>query len=1108
MANRGSYETKIKISGELSNSFGNAVARAERELKGLYQQARRENGGMLAGVDNLNRFADRTFAMVAKAAKASAAGTAGIVTAAAVVGSGYKAQMSAVQSIANASAADMQKLDQLAQEMGRTTQFSAAEAGEGLEYMAMAGWKADQMAEGLPSVLNLAAASGEDLGSVSDIVTDALTAFGLQAEDTAMFADVLAQASSNSNTNVGLMGETFRYVAPVAGALNYSVQDTAVAIGLMANAGIKGSQSGTALRSMLTRLAKPTKEVRAAMDTLGLSLTRGDGSMKSLHEVMSDIRGGFARLSTAEQAGVAASLAGQEAMSGLLAIANAAPDDFDKLTDAIDHSTGAAKRMADIRLDNLAGDVTLLKSAAEGAGIGIFEAFDGIMREIVQGGTGLLGEFTESGFLEAMARDMPSVRREAKEFGKTVKSAMAPLLSAGKWFLKHPDALSGSITGIGSALLTFKAAKGAASAVKILGTLSGMAGAWPVAAAGAMAGGIIGIGTAIQSAKESAARANLAEHFGDITLSMAELDETARHIVGGGRLFGELDTFREASDVTDRFRASMSDALKEIQKSGWELSMGIEFTQDDTESYTAQVDSFIKDAQEYILSSGYELKVAVGIVMGDSEKGKALAEDSEAFYQSLYEELTPMQEALSEVMADITENGLTLDKQKLVDGYLSDISDITSMITQAQDAARLQVIQDKYGGAALTADSFENLQQSVAEYTKEGLTGADEAYQTVLTGLNAKRIAGEKGKAGGITQAEYDAQAAEALSGYYERQAEIIQNGYKAMEETILATYGDEIEPALASLNQAIAEGLPEILEQGTTPELFMQSFDKLIMDAAQSTGMGADARDAVRMLLQGMAPAQEELEQLKRQYEAMGQEIPEAVSEALENMQYMEALTGDKESIWALIGKEAANEEDHALLLAAVQQQTGQIPESAISALEERHGDVQAAAKRMLDAMRTSLEGGFSATVPVSLSLAAVGTYKAGGLPAQPEKHAFGGLMTKPTLSWFAEKTPEMAIPIERTERSLSLWEETGRMLGAYQEDNYKTASERIAEHGAAGENGGSAGSSFSPVYAPNMNFYGNTSREDVEAAGMKTYEQFCEWAERYDYERRRAAF
>ena len=145
MANKGSYETKIKISGELSNSFGNAVAKAERELRGLYQQARRENGGMLAGIDNLNRFADGTFAMIAKAAKASAAGTAGIVTAAAVVGSGYKAQMSAVQSIANASAADMQKLDQLAQEMGRTTQFSAAEAGEGLEYMAMAGWKADQI---------------------------------------------------------------------------------------------------------------------------------------------------------------------------------------------------------------------------------------------------------------------------------------------------------------------------------------------------------------------------------------------------------------------------------------------------------------------------------------------------------------------------------------------------------------------------------------------------------------------------------------------------------------------------------------------------------------------------------------------------------------------------------------------------------------------------------------------------------------------------------------------------------------------------------------------------------------------------------------------------
>ena len=172
------------------------------------------------------------------------------------------------------------------------------------------------MLNGIEGIMNLAAASGEDLATTSDIVTDALTAFGLSAADSTHFADVLAQASSNANTNVGMMGETFKYVAPVAGALGYTAEDTATAIGLMANAGIKSSQAGTSLRSMMSRLTKPTKEVQGAMDALGVSLTNSDGTMKTLNEVMLDLRKGFAGLSEAEAAQMASSLAGQEAMSG------------------------------------------------------------------------------------------------------------------------------------------------------------------------------------------------------------------------------------------------------------------------------------------------------------------------------------------------------------------------------------------------------------------------------------------------------------------------------------------------------------------------------------------------------------------------------------------------------------------------------------------------------------------------------------------------------------------------------------------------------------------------------------------------------------------------
>lgn len=275
----------------------------------------------------------------------------------------FQEQMSTVKSISNASAEDMAKLSQKAKEMGATTAFTAAEAGEAMEYMAMAGWKTGDMLGGIEGIMNLAAASGEELGSVSDIVTDALTAFGLSASDAGHFSDVLAQASSNANTNVSMMGSTFQKVAPVAGALGYSVEDMSLGIGLMANASIKAEVAGTSLKTALANMAKPTKQQAAYMDQYGISLTRSDGTMKSFGEVVDNLRGSLGGLSEQEQIAAATAIFGKESFAGMLAIVNASEQDYNKLTEAVYNCDGAAKRMAETKLDNLNGSITLAKSA-------------------------------------------------------------------------------------------------------------------------------------------------------------------------------------------------------------------------------------------------------------------------------------------------------------------------------------------------------------------------------------------------------------------------------------------------------------------------------------------------------------------------------------------------------------------------------------------------------------------------------------------------------------------------------------------------------------------------------------------------------------------------
>ena len=273
---------------------------------------------------------------------------AGIGAAAVAVTAKFDAGMSKVKAVSGATGKEMEQLRAKAKEMGAQTKFSAIESAEAFNYMAMAGWKTNDMLNGIEGVMNLAAASGEDLATTSDIVTDALTAFGLSAKDSGHFADVLAATSSNANTNVAMLGESFKYIAPVAGALGYSVEDINLALGLMANSGIKASQAGTTLRSALTRLSKPTGEIKQAMEEYGVSLTDAHGNMLPFRDVMGQLREKFSTLSKAEQAQAATTLFGKNAMSGMLAIINSSDKDWNKLANSIDNADGTAEKMADM----------------------------------------------------------------------------------------------------------------------------------------------------------------------------------------------------------------------------------------------------------------------------------------------------------------------------------------------------------------------------------------------------------------------------------------------------------------------------------------------------------------------------------------------------------------------------------------------------------------------------------------------------------------------------------------------------------------------------------------------------------------------------------------
>lgn len=300
------------------------------------------------------------------------------------VAADFDASMSKVQAISGATGEEFDALRDKAREMGAKTKFSATESADALSYMAMAGWKTQDMLAGLEGIMNLAAASGEDLATTSDIVTDALTAFGLSAEDSGHFADILAVASSNANTNVSMLGESFKYVAPIAGALGYSAEDTAEALGLMANAGVKGSQAGTSLRNVMTKLSHDFTISGKNIGDVTIATTNADGSMRSFNDILKDSREAFSGLTESEKAATAESLVGRNAMSGFLALMNASPKDIGKMEDALANADGAAESMAETMQNNFGGQLTILKSQLSEAGIAIGDTLVPFMQKLVE----------------------------------------------------------------------------------------------------------------------------------------------------------------------------------------------------------------------------------------------------------------------------------------------------------------------------------------------------------------------------------------------------------------------------------------------------------------------------------------------------------------------------------------------------------------------------------------------------------------------------------------------------------------------------------------------------------------------------------------------------
>ena len=753
----------------------------------------------------------------------------------------FDAGMSEVKAISGATGTEFKQLETKAIQMGAKTKYSATEAASAFKYMAMAGWDTNDMLSGISGVMNLAAASGEDLATTSDIVTDALTAFGLSAKDSSHFADILAQASSRSNTNVGLMGETFKYVAPVAGALGYSAEDCAVAIGLMANSGIKASQAGTALRSLFTRLAKPTDTVAAAMEKYNITLTDANGNMKPLSTLMSEMRDRFSGLSEAQKANLAATLAGQEGMSGLLAIVNSSDADFKNLTDSINNADGASERMAKTMQDNLKGSFTIFKSTVESAAISIGKKLTPEVRKFVDTGTNLVKKFNDMSDAE---------KTNVVNIGKMATVIPLATLAGGK--------LLGEFLKLGKGVVNFNAQ--ASLLVQAIGLYR--SGATSAAlATGTWFSSLSSIGTGIMSFITNPAGAAVIGVAALTVALIANTREMENYKKAGSKMSEEeqmlIDRTKELKQAYDESNKSKLDAIKSAndestaQQTLWEKLQG---TVDANGRVLAGKEAYAQFiAGELSDSLGKEISIVNGQIQGYDKLKNTIQQVIEKKRAEAVQ--SAMQEQYSEAIQKQSEAVLLYNQN------LGKVETTKQRLKKAEQEAKKAV--DDYTGSL-----------------ELGTGKANHYYNTMLEAQG--KVEGLKDKLNQQTKAVDDSR--EAMEGYNQTVA-----NYEGLSSALIEGDAQKISDALLkiqySFQTANTATRASLEEQAQTLNEKYEQMKQALADGA--TGVTEESVAQIKALSdQANKELEAKLEQdkntLKTKFQQVGIEAPQSLIDSL----------------------------------------------------------------------------------------------------------------------------------------------------------------------------------------------------------------------------------
>lgn len=863
----------------------------------------------------------------------------GIGTAAVNAGNDFEAQMSRVSAIAGAYGDDLEKLRDLAIELGAETSFSATESAEAMENLASAGFSTEEIIEAMPGMLDLAASSGEDLASSADIAASTLRGFQLEASEAGHVADVLAKNAADTNAAIMDTGYAMKYIAPVAQSVGWSLEEVTTAIGVMADAGIKGEQAGTTLRGALTRLMKPTKDMYESMDDLGISFYDAQGKMKPLSTIVDELQKSTKGLTDEQRDNHLATIFGTEALSGMKVLLGSSKEELDRMTDGLKNADGAAKKMADTMLDNTKGSIEEMNGSLETAGITIQKQLAPWITKGAEKVTELANEFSQldentqgtiltmGGIAAASGPVIKGLSGVTGGIGKLVKGTGGLIKDLGK--ISSAKKAAEAIGTIGE--FSVKSVDGVSGLSKVLYKLASPVGI-AVAATTVLAGIGIAVYNSMEQAKQAAIDADLEQRFGDIALSMEEVEDIAEQLTTNDWTM-QVDAVITAKGELDELKQNVQSSVEELNKLGWKINVGLGLSKEENESFRTSMDSFVSDSIAYVQQKQYTATLAVNAIMTPgSQSYRNVQNFVDEFYSGSQKEMQDLGKTMAaEVDKALADGVITEDEYLNIQNIQAKLQELINQVEGAQYNAEIKTLQLGIDENGLSVESFTGLMTAANEKMQADLDAEEQVY---LDAKVAVQLTYEKG---GYKSEEAYEEALRDIQEDWNR-----KNGNIVLE-TVTLGIGEiqgKYQPELSQFQTEFSDTISRIITDGYDNFSGEINYTKLQEAIAEDFGTISDTvRGSAQELLNSMEPDTQKLESIAQEYAKIGKIPPENIRKGLEDTYELEMMSGNVDYLYKYLATQVAYSPELQKAIKTSHEKTITIPEELAAALKDVYG-------------------------------------------------------------------------------------------------------------------------------------------------------------------------